>query len=110
MTKHHYETKQTTTSTDTLIIGTKTGKCDICKATKKILLLRYGFTLCENCLSVCISILEQLQSEATEQISKEKSNAEKEKTNFSKKSQASKLNTDAGRKNKPYQEIETRGV
>lgn len=103
MTKHHYETKQTATSTDTLLIGTKTGKCDICKATKKILLLKYGFTLCENCLSVCISILEQLQSEATEQKSKEK-------TNFSKKSQASKLNTDAGRKNKPYQEIETRGV
>ncbi len=110
MTKPHYETKQTATSTDTLLIGTKTGKCDICKDTKKILLLRYGFTLCENCLSVCTSILEQLQSEATEQKSKEKSNAEKEKTNFYKKSQASRSNTNTGRKNKPNREIETQEV
>ncbi len=43
------------------IIGTQTGKCQICKETKKLLLLRYGFSLCEDCLSVCIGILEHLQ-------------------------------------------------
>lgn len=51
-------------TTDVVLIGTKIGKCDICKATKKILLLKYGFNLCEDCLSICTSILEQLQSEA----------------------------------------------
>ena len=44
-----------------LLIGTKTGQCDICKDTKKTLLLRYGFCLCEDCLNVCTSILDQLQ-------------------------------------------------
>jgi hypothetical protein len=28
---------------------------------KKLLLLRYGFSLCEDCLSVCIGILEHIQ-------------------------------------------------
>lgn len=45
----------------TLLIGVKTGRCDICKATKKTLLLRFGFSLCEDCLSVCTTILENLQ-------------------------------------------------
>ncbi len=48
-------------SPHTLLLGTKIGQCDICKATKKTLLLRYGFCLCEDCLSVCTTILEQLQ-------------------------------------------------
>jgi hypothetical protein len=43
------------------IIGTQTAKCQICKETKKLLILRYGFSLCEDCLSVCIGILEHLQ-------------------------------------------------
>jgi hypothetical protein len=43
------------------IIGIQTGKCPICKETKKLLLLRYGMSLCEDCLSVCIGILEHLQ-------------------------------------------------
>ncbi len=42
------------------LLGTKIGKCDICKATKKILLLDYGFNLCEDCIDVCTMILEQL--------------------------------------------------
>jgi hypothetical protein len=61
------------------IVGTKTGKCQLCKETKKLFLLRYGFTLCEDCLSICTSILEQLQSGVTEQKSKENLNSEKEK-------------------------------
>ncbi|MCW4029824.1 MAG: hypothetical protein NWE92_09300 [Candidatus Bathyarchaeota archaeon] len=46
-----------------LLIGTQIGKCDICKETKKILLLKYGFNLCENCLNVCTSILERLENQ-----------------------------------------------
>jgi hypothetical protein len=55
------KTPQSPTANQTLFIGTKTGKCDICKTTKRIIHLKYGFTLCENCLSVCTAILEQLQ-------------------------------------------------
>jgi hypothetical protein len=43
-----------------LLIGVKMGKCDICKKTKKILLLRYGFCLCDDCLNFCATILERL--------------------------------------------------
>ncbi|MGD6932928.1 MAG: hypothetical protein ACQCN5_01830 [Candidatus Bathyarchaeia archaeon] len=46
------------------LVGTKTGQCQICKQTKQILLLKYGFSLCEDCLSVCIGILEHLQNGA----------------------------------------------
>jgi hypothetical protein len=53
--------EQTTASPHTLLIGVKTGQCDICKVTKKILLLRFGFSLCEECLSVCTTILDQLE-------------------------------------------------
>ena len=92
------------------IIGTKTGKCQLCKETKKLFLLRYGFTLCEDCLSICTSILEQLQSGATEQKSKEKLNAEKEKINFCKKPQTPKSNANFGRKNKQYPKMGTHEV
>jgi hypothetical protein len=44
------------------LIGTQTGQCRLCKETKNLLLLRYGFTLCEDCLNVCVSILEHLQN------------------------------------------------
>ncbi|MGD6809230.1 MAG: hypothetical protein ACQCN3_05970 [Candidatus Bathyarchaeia archaeon] len=44
-----------------MLIGTKTGNCQICKQTKQILILKYGLSLCEDCLSVCIGILEHLQ-------------------------------------------------
>lgn len=44
-----------------LLLGTQIGKCDICKETKRILLLKYGFNLCEDCLNVCTSILERLE-------------------------------------------------
>jgi hypothetical protein len=53
-----------------LLIGVKTGKCDICKETKKTLLLRFGFSLCEECLSVCTTVLEQLEFEETEKAKK----------------------------------------
>ncbi|MCW3999800.1 MAG: hypothetical protein NWE93_06140 [Candidatus Bathyarchaeota archaeon] len=43
-----------------LYAGTKIGECDICKATKEVLCLKYGFTLCENCLTICAAILDQL--------------------------------------------------
>jgi len=89
------------------VIGTKTGKCQLCKETKKLFLLRYGFTLCEDCLSICTSILEQLQSGVTEQKSKENLNSEKEKADSCKKSQVSKSNTNVGRKNKQYAKMGT---
>jgi hypothetical protein len=66
--KETYKQKEETYPTDTLIIAIKTGKCDICKTRKKILLLRYGFNLCEDCLDICTCILEQLNSEAPKEI------------------------------------------
>jgi hypothetical protein len=44
-------------------VGTQTGTCPICKETKQLLFLKYGFTLCEDCLHVCISILDYLQQQ-----------------------------------------------
>ncbi len=67
--KKHSKGAQTTNApkkthgTNVVLIGTKIGRCDICKATKKILILKYGFNLCEECLSICTSILEQLQAQ-----------------------------------------------
>ena len=49
-----------TSISEKFLLGTKTGKCDICKTTRKILLLNYGFNLCEECISICTSILEHL--------------------------------------------------
>ena len=69
--KEIYEPKETAYPAETIIIAVKTGKCDICRTRKKILLLRYGFSLCEDCLSICTSILEQLNSETTPQKNKE---------------------------------------
>ena len=63
--KHTSESGEASHSPHTMLIGTKTGTCDICKATKKILLLRFGFSLCEDCLNVCTAILEQLQFDDT---------------------------------------------
>jgi hypothetical protein len=65
-----------------LLIGVKTGKCDICKETKKTLLLRFGFSLCEECLSVCTTVLEQLEFEETEKA--KKAFTGRNKTGFSK--------------------------
>jgi hypothetical protein len=67
MTEDHSETKQNSASMGILLVVIKTGKCDICKATKKILILRYGFSLCEDCLNVCTDILEKLQIQTTKQ-------------------------------------------
>ena len=89
------------------IVGTKTGKCQLCQETKKLYLLRYGFTLCEDCLVICTSILEQLQSGGRGQKSKKRLNSEKEKTSSCKKSQASTSDTNAGRKNKQYPKMGT---
>ena len=55
------ENEEADYSPHTLLIGVKTGQCNICKATKKTLLLRFGFCLCEDCLNVCTTTLEQLQ-------------------------------------------------
>lgn len=62
-----------------LFVGTKTGKCDICKQTKKVLLLKYGFTLCEECLSICTSILEEVQSNTPNKHTKTKRDTETQK-------------------------------
>jgi transcription initiation factor TFIIIB Brf1 subunit/transcription initiation factor TFIIB len=104
MTKHPDETKRTARSKDILLLGTKTGKCDICKETKKLLLLRYGFTLCGDCLIICTSILEQLTPESSEQETKEKSTF----PTSGKNSQTSISKTSTGRKTKSYPKIETR--
>ncbi len=45
------------------LIGTQTGKCQLCRQIKKLFLLKYGFSLCEDCLGMCTSILEELQRE-----------------------------------------------
>jgi hypothetical protein len=49
------------TNSNSYIVGTKTDKCELCKETKKLLLLKSGYSLCEDCLSICISILQNLQ-------------------------------------------------
>jgi hypothetical protein len=59
--------KSATYPKNIFVIGTKTGKCHLCKETKKLYLVRYGFTLCEDCLAICTIISEQLQSEAINQ-------------------------------------------
>jgi hypothetical protein len=60
--EHHTSAdKEDANTPHALLIGTKTGQCDICKVTKQTLLLRYGFCLCEDCLNVCTTILEQIQ-------------------------------------------------
>src|SRR5208283_689931 len=79
------------------VIGTKTGKCQLCKETKKLYLLRYGFTLCEDCVNICTSILEQLQT-ATEQKSKENRKPAKQKTSFCENSHSTKSVIISGRK------------
>jgi hypothetical protein len=95
---------------NTYIVGTKTGKCQLCKETKKLYRLRYGFTLCEDCLSICTSILEQLQSGVTEQKSKENLNTAKQKIDFCNKPQTPRSNANSGRKNKPYPKMGTHEV
>lgn len=52
-------------TSEKLLLGTKIGKCDICKTTKKIFLLNYGFNLCEDCINVCTTILEMLPIDET---------------------------------------------
>jgi CRISPR/Cas system-associated protein Csm6 len=91
-------------------IGTKTGKCQLCKETKKLFLLRYGFTLCEDCLIICTNVLEQLQSGVTEQKSKENPNTEKRKVTLCKKPQTHRSNANFGRKDKPYPKMGTHEV
>jgi hypothetical protein len=53
-------------SQNQILAGIQTGKCPICKETKKLLLLKYGFSLCEDCLSVCISVLDYLQKQESQ--------------------------------------------
>lgn len=103
MTSQPHETKPITYSKHILLIGTKTGKCDICKVTKKVLLLKYGFTFCEDCLSACSTILEQLESQGTKQKSRAKP-VRKERASV-KKSLASKVASNKGQNN-PYLKLE----
>ena len=55
--------KPLTSQKNQILVGIQTGKCPICKETKKLLLLKYGFSLCEDCLTVCISVLDYLQKQ-----------------------------------------------
>ena len=77
---------------------------------KKIIPTKVRLYSLRRLLSICTSILEQLQSGATEQKSKEKLNSEKEKANSCKKSQASTSDTNVGRKNKQYAKMGTHEV
>jgi hypothetical protein len=45
------------------VIGTEIDKCPICKQTRKLLVLKYGFKLCEDCLEICVGILDYLQQQ-----------------------------------------------
>jgi hypothetical protein len=47
------------------IVGTRTGKCPLCKETKKLILLKFNSSLCEDCFCVCMEILEHLLDEET---------------------------------------------
>lgn len=85
-------------SRNILLIGTKTGKCDFCKATKKVLLLKYGFTLCEDCLDLCTNILEEIYS-STRTREKAKRPSEKEKTSTAKESENSRHTSIAAKSN-----------
>jgi hypothetical protein len=58
-------------TSNTLLLGKTTGTCDICKQTKQVLLLKYGFCLCQNCLTVCTAILERLTQQPPEQTTNE---------------------------------------
>jgi hypothetical protein len=42
-------------------IGTQTGKCPLCKQTKTLLLLKYGLTVCEDCLNLAYGVFFALQ-------------------------------------------------
>ncbi len=55
------------------IIGTQTGDCPICKKTKTLLILRFGLTLCNECLLVCMNILENLQYGVTKESQRKNS-------------------------------------
>jgi len=57
-------------SEEIYIIGIQTNKCDICRKTKKVILLRYGMTLCEECLTICTHILENLEATSKPVIAK----------------------------------------
>jgi hypothetical protein len=67
------------------LIGTQKGKCQICKKTKKLLLLKFGLTLCEDCLNICITILENIQSGTEIRKLKQQSNPKKRKKTGTKK-------------------------
>ena len=51
------------------LIGTQTGQCPLCKETKKVLFLRFGLTLCPDCLDICMKILENLELVTTKDTS-----------------------------------------
>lgn len=65
---HNHPTKSPNQKEEIEVIGTRTSKCDICKATKKTYLLNYGFSLCADCIDVCAMILEQLQLDETQPL------------------------------------------
>lgn len=66
-----HEPKEAARLTHTFLIGTKKGTCDICKATKKIHLFRYGYNVCEDCLNICTTILEQLSFKGNNRSNKQ---------------------------------------
>lgn len=74
------QTKHRALSKNLLLIGVKTGQCDMCKATKKVLLLKYGFTLCQDCFDICTCILQELQTATQAQKAKAKLSGKKQKT------------------------------
>jgi hypothetical protein len=65
--------KPLTTQKNQILVGIQTGKCPICKETKNLLLLKYGFSLCEDCLSVCINVLGYLQKQENRDVNSQHS-------------------------------------
>jgi hypothetical protein len=63
--KYTRENEEVVCSTRAFLIGTKDGTCDICKANKRIHLFGYGYSICEDCIVVCSTVLEQLRFEQT---------------------------------------------
>ncbi len=84
-----------------LLVGTKTGKCELCKVTKKLLLLKYGFILCEDCLNICINILENLQIAAKETELSKPLKTQKRKAAENRKAKTPSSKTNQTKRRKP---------
>ena len=77
--KHHYYHM----FANIYVLGTQTGKYPLCEETKTLLLLKYGFYACEDCLNFRINIFEQVR------IARNCQGKKQTKTSLSKKAELS---------------------